>query len=105
MYRLLFLWKMGLTIASQALKKTFWAVIIESEGGLGSETTFDFKYVPELSKKTQIEDPEECGLKLPGVERRNLQVFILGCGLLSVCGYVGLHIASSIVKAVWTSII
>ena len=67
-------------------------MIIENKGGLGAETTFDFKYVPELSKTTQMEDPEESGLKHPGVERRNLQAFILGCSFLAICGYVGLSV-------------
>lgn len=84
----------------QALRKIFWAVIIESKGGLGAETTFDFKYVPELSKTTQMEDPEESGLKHPGVERRNLQAFILGCGFLVVCGYAGLSVTRSLFSAV-----
>ena len=83
----------------QALRKIFWAVIIESKGGLGAETTFDFKYVPDLSKMTQMEDPEESGLRHPGVERRNLQAFILGCGLLAVCGYLGLRVTGSLCSA------
>ncbi|KAL8797194.1 MAG: hypothetical protein Q9195_000661 [Heterodermia aff. obscurata] len=80
----------------KALRKIFWAVIIESKGGLGAETTFDFKYVPDFSKMTQMEDPEESGLKHPGVERRNLQAFIIGCGFLAVCGYVGLRVTGSL---------
>ena len=83
----------------QALRKIFWAVIIESKGGLGAETTFDFKYVPDLSKMTQMEGPEESGLKHPGVERRNLQAFILGCGFLVVCGYVGLRLIGFLFSA------
>lgn len=89
-------------ISSQALRRIFWAVIIESKGGLGAETTFDFKYIPELSKRTQMEDLDEGGLKQSGVERRNLQVFVIGCGLLGVCAYLSLRVTSSIVKAIWS---
>ena len=85
----------------QALRKIFWAVIIESKGGLGAETTFDFKYIPELSKRTQMEDLDDCGLKQSGVERRNLQVFGIGCVLFSICGYIGLRVTSFIVRTIW----
>ena len=74
-------------------------MIIESKGGLGAESTFDFKYVPDFSRTTQMEDPEESGLKHSGVERRNLQAFILGCGFLAVCGYVGLSVAGFLFSA------
>ena len=86
---------------SQALRKIFWAVIIESKGGLGAETTFDFKYIPELSKRTQMEDLDASVLQPSAVERRNLQVFGIGCVFLGICGYIGLRVTSSIVKAVW----
>lgn len=76
-------------------------MIIESKGGLGAETTFDFKYIPELSKSTQMEDLDDCGLKQSGVERRNLQVFGIGCVFLGICGYIGLRVTSVIVKAFW----
>ena len=85
----------------QALRKIFWAVIIESKGGLGAESTFDFKYIPELSKRTQMEDLDDSGIKQSGVERRNLQVFSIGCVLLGIWGYISLRVTSFIVKAIW----
>ncbi len=63
----------------------FWSVIIESNDGLGEETTFDFKYIPTLSKQTQMEKSSETSVRQSGIERRNLHAFVIGCGLLC-CG-------------------
>ncbi len=76
----------------QALRKIFWKVIVENKSGLGEETSFEFKYIPDLSKSTQMEDAPECGLKRSGIERRNLQALIIGCLLFWVVGYNGLKI-------------
>lgn len=75
----------------------FWSVIVESKNGLGKETTFDFKYIPDLSKRTQIEDATKTGVKQPGIERRNLQAFIIGCSLFSFAGYLGWRAMSALV--------
>jgi len=71
------------------LRKIFWRVIVEDKQGLGEETTFDFKYIPDLSKSTQMEDAPETGIKQSGIERRNLQALIVGCALLAFAGYLG----------------
>ena len=70
---------------------------MENKNGLGEETTFDFKYIPDLSKITKMEDAEESGVRSPGIERRNLQALAIGCGLLSLAGYLGFKILGAVV--------
>jgi len=77
------------------VRRIFWAIIVENKGGLGKETVFEFKYVPDFSKKTQREDPEDTGLKQPGVERRNLQAFAVGSCILILSGYCWIRLFGS----------
>jgi len=79
----------------QLVRRIFWAVIIENKGGLGEETVFEFKYIPDLSKKTRREDPDDTGLKQPGVERRNLQAFAVGCCILVMLCYFWIRLFGS----------
>ncbi|CAD6593736.1 MAG: hypothetical protein ASARMPREDX12_007493 [Alectoria sarmentosa] len=81
-----------------ALRRVFWQVIIKNESGLGEETTFDFKYIPDLSKKTQIEDVLETGVKKAGIEQRNLQALGIGCILFALTACFGLKIVIAVVK-------
>ena len=92
--RLLF----GLLISDQALRKVFWKVIIENESGLGQETTFEFKYIPDFSKSTQMEDAPSTGIKGKGIEQRNLQALVIGCSLIGVVGYFGAKVVIGAVK-------
>lgn len=82
----------------QALRRVFWQVIVNNKSGLGEETTFDFKYIPDLSKKTQMEDASETGVKKAGIERRNLQALGIGCFLIPLAGFFGLKVLAAIVK-------
>lgn len=74
------------------MRKIFWNVIVENKQGLGEETTFDFKYIPDLSKRTRMEDAPETGIKQSGIERRNLQSLMIGAALLAFAGYLGFKI-------------
>ena len=79
-------------ISLQTLRRLFWAVIVESKSGLGEETTFEFKYIPDFSKRTK---KEELGLVKPKrsvVERRNLQAIVIACCLLMSIGYAGMKV-------------
>ena len=75
-------------------------MIVNNKGGLGEETTFDFKYIPNLSKKTQMEDASETGVNKAknGIERRNLQALGIGCFLIALAGFFGFKISAAIVK-------
>ncbi|KAL9106476.1 MAG: hypothetical protein Q9227_008507 [Pyrenula ochraceoflavens] len=65
-----------------ALRRIFWFVIVEGRHGLGEESVFDFKYVPDYHVKTDPADPNESGLKEHGVERRNLKALLVGITVL-----------------------
>ena len=66
------------------------------KSGLGEETTFDFKYIPDLSKKTQMEDALEPGMKNAGIERRNLQALGIGCIMFALASFFGLKIVAAV---------
>ena len=83
-------------MTDQALRKIFWKVIVENETGLGEETTFDFKYIPDLSKRTEREEAPTTGIMVKGIERRNLQALVVGCGLLSLVGYLALRVTVAV---------
>ena len=44
---------------------------------------------------------DDSALQPSGVERRNLQVFGIGCVFLGICRYIGLSVTSFIVKTMW----
>ena len=67
-------------------------MIIESKSGLGEESIFDFKYIPDFSKKTQKEEPGVVKPKQSATERRNLQAIVIACCLLMSIGYVGIKV-------------
>jgi len=60
--------------------------------------------MPDLAKHTEMEDATQGGITQPGIERRNLLAFILGCCLLCFLGFIGLEAsgvaASRIVSAI-----
>ncbi|KAL8679723.1 MAG: hypothetical protein Q9186_003995 [Xanthomendoza sp. 1 TL-2023] len=62
-----------------AFRRIMWSVIVEDKHGLGQETIFEFKYVPNLSKTTKAEKGRGTLVRRGGVEKRNLQAFVLGC--------------------------
>jgi len=64
----------------QALRRIFYAVIIENKThGLGKETNFEFKYIPNYHTNTE-KGENESPMPKPiggGIERRNLTTFII----------------------------
>ena len=69
-------------------------MIVEGQDGLGEETTFDFKYIPDLQKTTVMEESDKTGLKHAGIERRNLQALIIGCGVFGFVSILGVKLVS-----------
>lgn len=60
-------------------------MIVENEShGLGAETVFEFKYIPDFAFRTEKveDDRKRSGLIGSGVERRNLQALIVA-GILT----------------------
>ena len=60
---------------------------MESKYGLVEESSFEFKYVPESSKRTEMEDRPKLHLSEPGVERRNLKAFVIASCFVFVLAY------------------
>jgi hypothetical protein len=83
-------------ILEQALRHVFWAVIVEGKHGLGEQTVFDFKYIPDYHVTTDRGSNEHVGLKGPGIERRNLTAFVIALACTGVATYCGVTIAARI---------
>ncbi|KAF2464955.1 uncharacterized protein BDR25DRAFT_337297 [Lindgomyces ingoldianus] len=85
-----------------SLKKIFYAVIVESQYGLaGTETLFDFKYVPEYTTVTDMGTPSEIKLGSSSVEMRNLRALGIFFIVLGVGAWAALKIASTVTSKVW----
>lgn len=85
-----------------ALKDVFYKIVVESKYGLeGKETMFDFKYVPEFSTITEMNDGKEVRPRMRGVETRNLKWLVLGVGVLVGFTWIGLRVVSGIVRLAW----
>jgi hypothetical protein len=87
-----------------ALRHVFWAVIVEGRFGLGQETVFDFKYIPDFHVLTardagdQEAKPVE---QVPnGIERRNLNALLMASVGLAAVGYVGVKVSSAILARI-----
>ncbi|CZS98461.1 hypothetical protein WAI453_005794 [Rhynchosporium graminicola] len=90
----------------QALRRIFYHVIVENKThGLGEETNFDFKHIPNLDTTTSMGD-YVAGAKEDGIERRNLKAFVIGSAIMGFVSYVGLRTTWGIfggLRALWVS--
>jgi hypothetical protein len=81
----------------ERLKKIFYAVIVDAKYGLaGTETLFEFKYVPEYETVTRMGTPTEIKLKRSSVEMRNLRTLGAFLGLSGLGAWATLKVASSL---------
>ena len=80
----------------KALRHIFWAVIVDGKHGLGQETVFDFKYIPDYHITTDRGGDAETGLKEHGIERRNLKALVIALGMSGVVTYASVRIACGI---------
>lgn len=86
----------------KALKRIFYAIVVESKYGLeGSETLFDFKYVPEFSTITAMDESKEERPNMRGVEARNLKALLIGLGALGSLVYVNVKLVSGLSRLIW----
>ncbi|KAF2741016.1 hypothetical protein EJ04DRAFT_481307 [Polyplosphaeria fusca] len=84
------------------LKKIFYAIIVESKYGLaGTETVFDFKYVPEYETVTAMGQPSELKLASSSVEMRNLRTLGVFLGVLGFGTYASVKAASAFFHMIW----
>jgi hypothetical protein len=92
-----------LTELSQALRKVFYQVIVENKThGLGEETNFEFKYVPNFSTTTELGAYEVSGMKGTGIEERNLRTLIAASAFISVVSYLWMRTTFGIVGSLRT---
>jgi len=83
------------------LKRVFYAIIVESKYGLaGTETVFDFKYIPEFSTITEMGKFGANGRHV-GDEARNLKSFLIFTGLLGVGTYCSIKIGFAILRKIF----
>jgi hypothetical protein len=82
----------------QALRRGFYQVFVNgSSHGLGGETVFEFKYIPQYDTTTTTErEAKEAytaleRLKKRGVEWRNLQTLVIATVSVIAAGYVGVR--------------
>ncbi|KAJ5038084.1 uncharacterized protein L3040_006955 [Drepanopeziza brunnea f. sp. 'multigermtubi'] len=90
----------------KALRRIFYHVIVENKvHGLGEESDFEFKYIPNLDTTTSMADYVP-GVKNSGVERRNLKALIWGSAFLGLLSYAGWRVSWGILgglRAWWLS--
>ncbi|KAL9062863.1 MAG: hypothetical protein Q9157_008574 [Trypethelium eluteriae] len=84
-----------------ALRKIFYAIIVESKYGLeGTETLFDFKYIPEYSTITEMGESAQDAARYKGIERRNLKALVIALGTVGVMSWCSLKMATGLFRAV-----
>jgi hypothetical protein len=67
-------------------------MIVENKThGLGEETVFDFKYIPNFSTTTELGEYEESGIKQTGIEKRNFRTLVVASTVVAVVSYVGMR--------------
>ncbi len=49
---------------------------------------------------TQMDEPEEVGVKQAGIERRNLKTLVVAVGFLTITTYCGIRVLSGIARKV-----
>ena len=86
------------------MRRIFWTVIVEGKHGLQGETSFDFKYVPDLHKFTALEGSSYTGPKEFGMERRNLHSFLIACSLVALMTSLSLHFIARLYSLPFPSI-
>lgn len=83
-------------------KDIFWKVIVKAKWGLAdTETTFDFKYVPQYDTLTNLGDIGEAKMKTSELEMRNLKAFGIFAGMIGVGTVVAVKLAAQVLGKMW----
>ncbi|KAH8708628.1 hypothetical protein GQ44DRAFT_776996 [Phaeosphaeriaceae sp. PMI808] len=86
----------------QRSKKIVWDVIVKAKWGLaGTETTFDFKYVPQYDTLTNLGDIGEKKMRTSNLEMRNLRAFGIFVGMASVGMWASLKVGLYVLKKLY----
>lgn len=88
------------------VKKVFWQITVESKWALnGSETMFEFKYVPEFDTVTSMDDGKDIKKERRVTERRNLKWMLYGVGavgvVVPVVGYCVVKAVGGVLRLGW----
>ncbi|EDU48531.1 repeatdomain containing protein [Pyrenophora tritici-repentis] len=83
-------------------KDIFWTLIVKAKWGLaGTETSFDFKYVPQYDTLTHLGDIGERKRTALSNEMRNLKALGIAVGTLAVGVLLSLKVASVVIGRIW----
>ncbi|CAO2651261.1 Nn.00g095580.m01.CDS01 [Neocucurbitaria sp. VM-36] len=83
-------------------KEIFWNIVVKAKWGLGgTETTFDFKYVPQYDTLTNLGDIGERKLKTSSIEMRNLRALGIFIGVVGLGAWVSVKVTSTLVGRIW----
>lgn len=85
----------------RALRNVFWTIIVEGKFGLGQETIFDFKYIPDYNVLTAKGGDDEAKARETSVERKYRNTLFITVGCITVAGYVGWRITSTILARIF----
>jgi hypothetical protein len=84
------------------MKKILYKVIVEAKWGLaGTESLFEFKYIPEFETVTDMGKLSEIKLKDSNVEMRNLRTLGIFLGVMGLGAWVSLKVTSAVYRMVW----
>ncbi|PBP20330.1 tat pathway signal sequence [Diplocarpon rosae] len=90
----------------KALRRIFYHVIVNNQvHGLGEESSFEFKYIPNLDTKTLMGEYVP-GRVESGVERRNLKALVMATAAMGLVSYLALRIAFGVLgelRSWWSS--
>lgn len=85
----------------QRVRKFFYDLTVHNkEIGLGTETNFDFKYVPQLGRTTELGQPDGPRLRAGAPERQGLATLVLASALVAAVAWSGFKASSAIIAAV-----
>ncbi|KAF2873101.1 hypothetical protein BDV95DRAFT_593473 [Massariosphaeria phaeospora] len=86
----------------EKLKKLFYAFIVDAKFGLaGTETLFEFKYVPQYETVTNMGEFRKIRLQSSSVESRNLKALGIFLGVVGIGAWASLKVASAVVAKIW----
>ncbi|KAJ9624396.1 hypothetical protein H2204_010849 [Knufia peltigerae] len=85
----------------KALRNVFWTIIVEGKFGLGRETVFDFKYIPDYNVLTARGGDDEVKARETSVERKYRNTLLIAVGCITIAGYAGLKITSMLLARIF----
>ncbi|KAJ0124954.1 tat pathway signal sequence [Diaporthe amygdali] len=86
---------------NERVRKFFYHLTVHNkEIGLGRETDFDFKYVPQLGRTTELGQFESSRLRIGSSERQGLTTLVLASALVAAVAWSGFRAATNLLAVV-----